>query len=58
VHYIPVHTQPDFRALGFRRGQFPASEAYYSRCLSLPMFAALTDGEQRQVHRALQGALS
>jgi UDP-4-amino-4,6-dideoxy-N-acetyl-beta-L-altrosamine transaminase len=58
VHYIPVHAQPYFRALGFRRGQFPASETYYSRCLSLPMFAALTDGEQQQVHRALQGALS
>lgn len=58
VHYVPVHTQPDFRALGFRAGQFPTSEAYYSRCLSLPMFASLTDVEQGQVHRALQGALS
>jgi UDP-4-amino-4,6-dideoxy-N-acetyl-beta-L-altrosamine transaminase len=58
VHYVPVHTHPDFRALGFHAGQFPASEAYYSRCLSLPMFAALTDIEQGHVHRALQGALA
>ena len=58
VHYVPVHTQPDFRTLGFRVGQFPVSEEYYSRCLSLPMFAALTDAQLAEVCRALQAALS
>jgi UDP-4-amino-4,6-dideoxy-N-acetyl-beta-L-altrosamine transaminase len=58
VHYVPVHTQPDFRALGFAAGQFPVSEAYYLRCLSLPMFAALTDAQQAYVQQALQAALS
>jgi UDP-4-amino-4,6-dideoxy-N-acetyl-beta-L-altrosamine transaminase len=58
VHYIPVHTQPDFQALGFRPGQFPASEAYYSRCLSLPMYAGLTDREQSSVRQALATALA
>jgi UDP-4-amino-4,6-dideoxy-N-acetyl-beta-L-altrosamine transaminase len=58
VHYIPVHTQPDFRALGFHAGRFPVSEDYYSRCLSIPMFAGLTDADQARVQRALQGALS
>ena len=28
VHYIPVHRQPYYRALGFRKGDFPAAEAY------------------------------
>jgi UDP-4-amino-4,6-dideoxy-N-acetyl-beta-L-altrosamine transaminase len=58
VHYIPVHIQPDFRALGFHPGQFPASETYYSRCVSLPMFASLTEADQSRVVRALQDALS
>ncbi len=58
VHYIPVHTQPDYRALGFYTGQFPASEAYYSRCLSLPMFAGLTDSDHGRVLEALRGAMS
>jgi UDP-4-amino-4,6-dideoxy-N-acetyl-beta-L-altrosamine transaminase len=58
VHYIPVHTQPDFRPLGFREGQFPVSEAYYSRCLSLPMYAGLTDADQARVVDALRSALS
>ncbi len=58
VHYIPVHTQPDFRALGFRVGQFPVSEAYYSRCLSLPMFATLSEADTARVIAALREALS
>ena len=43
VHYIPVHMQPYYQRLGFSEGQFPVSERYYARCLSLPMFASLTD---------------
>jgi dTDP-4-amino-4,6-dideoxygalactose transaminase len=58
VHYIPVHTQPDFQTLGFRAGDFPASETYYARCLSLPMFAALTDAEQGRVCEALRRTLT
>ena len=58
VHYIPVHTQPDFAALGFRAGDFPASEAYYAHCLSLPMFAGLSDGDQQLVCSALRRALT
>lgn len=43
VHYIPVHLQPYYRALGFEPGDFPVAESYYRRAISLPMFAALTD---------------
>lgn len=57
VHYIPVHTHPDFAALGFRYGDFPVAEAYYARCISLPMFASLTDAQQALVRDALQQAL-
>jgi UDP-4-amino-4,6-dideoxy-N-acetyl-beta-L-altrosamine transaminase len=46
VHYIPVHLQPYYQAFGFKRGDFPAAETYYSRAISLPMFAALTDEQQ------------
>ena len=46
VHYIPIHLQPYYRDLGFKKGDFPASEKYYEQCLSLPMFPTLTNEEQ------------
>jgi UDP-4-amino-4,6-dideoxy-N-acetyl-beta-L-altrosamine transaminase len=49
VHYIPVHTQPYFRAMGFSFGQFPNAEAHYARAITLPLYATLTDREQHSV---------
>jgi UDP-4-amino-4,6-dideoxy-N-acetyl-beta-L-altrosamine transaminase len=54
VHYIPVHTQPHYRRLGFAPGQFPAAEAYYAQAISLPMFPTLTDDQQGTVIAALR----
>ena len=41
VHYIPVHKQPYYQ---MRYGKFTLSgcEAYYSRCLSLPLWPDMT----------------
>lgn len=49
VHYIPIHLQPYYRQLGFKPGDFPAAEHYYSGALTLPLFPGLTLGEQDQV---------
>lgn len=49
VHYIPVHTQPYYRALGFREGDYPIAENYYQRTLSLPIFGSMSDKEQDTV---------
>jgi UDP-4-amino-4,6-dideoxy-N-acetyl-beta-L-altrosamine transaminase len=57
VHYIPVHLQPYYRALGFRTGDFPASERYYERAISLPMYFDLTDAQQDRVCAALRQSL-
>ncbi len=46
IHYIPVHTQPYYRALAEQPVHCPAAEAYYERCLSLPMYPTLSDEEQ------------
>ncbi|PZP27066.1 MAG: UDP-4-amino-4,6-dideoxy-N-acetyl-beta-L-altrosamine transaminase [Roseateles depolymerans] len=58
VHYIPIHTQPYYRELGFRPGDFPAAEDYYARCISLPLFPAMTDADQNRVAAALGELLS
>ena len=49
VHYIPIHTQPYFRKLGFKDGDFPASEAYYRGAMSLPMFPRMMPSQQDRV---------
>jgi len=58
VHYIPIHLQPYWRDRGFGTGDFPNAEAYYHRALSLPLFPAMTDGQQDTVAGALAAALT
>jgi dTDP-4-amino-4,6-dideoxygalactose transaminase len=54
VHYIPIHTQPFYRAMGFTPGDFPASKQYYSEAISLPLFPTLTEDQQDEVIAALR----
>lgn len=53
VHYIPVHTQPDFRAHGMGQESLPGADAYYASCLSLPMFPAMSDADAARVIEAV-----
>jgi UDP-4-amino-4,6-dideoxy-N-acetyl-beta-L-altrosamine transaminase len=57
VHYIPVHTQPYYRNLGFNWGDFPNAEGYFLQALSLPLFFDLKDNEQDAVVSLLQERL-
>lgn len=57
VHYIPVHTQPYYRRLGFKRDDFPNAVHYYEGALSLPMYYGLTDDQQQYVIAAVAEAL-
>ena len=49
LHYIPVHLQPYYQRLGFKVGQFPEAERFYSEAISIPMYASLSDEEQNKV---------
>jgi UDP-4-amino-4,6-dideoxy-N-acetyl-beta-L-altrosamine transaminase len=54
VHYIPVHLQPYYREhFGFKEGDFPRAERYYSQCLSIPLYPKMTDDEINQVIHAI-----
>ena len=57
VHYIPVHLQPCYRAMGFVQGQFPQAEQYYSEAISLPMYPTLTDAQQDSIVSTLRELL-
>ena len=44
VHCIPLHTMHYYqRAYGYQNGDFPVAEDIYSRCLSLPLYASMSD---------------
>lgn len=49
IHYVPVHLQPFYKKDGWKKGDFSVAEAYYDKCLSLPMFPTLTQEEQNFV---------
>ena len=49
VHYIPIHTHPFYKKLGFKSLDFPNANLYYKRCLSIPMHAGLHDKDQDKV---------
>lgn len=57
VHYIPVHWHPYYQGLGFQRGQFPASEDYFERAVSLPMYPKMSDDDAASsIERVRQAA--
>jgi UDP-4-amino-4,6-dideoxy-N-acetyl-beta-L-altrosamine transaminase len=46
IHYIPCHLMPYYKQFGWEEGDMPNAEAYYKKCISLPMYPTLTNEEQ------------
>ena len=57
LHYIPVHTQPYYRRMGFMQGDFPEAEKYYAEAISLPLFPTMSEEQQDHVAAALRKVL-
>jgi len=54
IHYpIPLHLQSAYPGLGYKRGDFPVSEAAAEQILSLPMFPTLRDDQILRVVEAV-----
>ena len=54
VHYIPVHLQPYFsKKYGYGPGKCPVAETYYGKCLSLPLYPAMSDADVEQIITAV-----
>jgi len=58
LHYIPVHLQPYYQKMGFKRGDYPHAEAYYTNAISIPMFHGMTLAEQDEVINTLTAILN
>jgi UDP-4-amino-4,6-dideoxy-N-acetyl-beta-L-altrosamine transaminase len=52
VHYLPVHRQPYYRD---RYGErtLSGADAYYARCLSIPLYPAMQDSDAEYVAKTL-----
>lgn len=55
IHYVPVHMHPYYRhTFGFKAGDFPVAEDFYSKEISIPMYHSMTADEQKYVIDALK----
>ncbi len=45
LHYIPVHLQPYYQAMGFKYGDYPEAERYYAEAVSLPVFQTMSEDQ-------------
>jgi dTDP-4-amino-4,6-dideoxygalactose transaminase len=55
-HYpVPCHLQKAYASLGYKQGDFPNAEYLANHCVSLPMFAELTNEEVDKVIAVLNG---
>ena len=57
IHYIPIHTQPYYENIGFRKGDYPNAENYYESTISIPIFQGLTFEMQDKVVSILKKVL-
>ena len=59
IHYVPVHTMPYYKNIGYANAGLIHAEKYYSRCISLPMYPTLSNKEQdfviEQVNHFING---
>lgn len=58
IYYpLPLHLQPVYQNLGYKKGQLPVAEQAAREVLSLPMFPGILPEEQQQVAYALKDCL-
>ena len=57
LHYIPIHLQPYYQNFGFQKGDFPNSEDYYSREITLPLFSSMSTYQHNKVIDVLRRVL-
>ena len=49
IHYHPLHLEPAYKFLGYKKGDFPKAEKIGEETLSLPISAKMTTDDARRV---------
>ena len=57
VHYIPVSNHPFYLEIGFNPNEYPLSQQYYKKALSLPLYYSLKNSEQDYVMEQITNLL-
>lgn len=58
VHYpFPLHLQPAYKYLGYKKGDFPEAEKVAKEILSLPMYPELTNNQIKFIVNSIKKAL-
>lgn len=59
VHYIPVPTQPFYKAtFGYKDGDYPVAEKYYEQELSLPLYPGLSNEDVDYITKIIKEIIS
>jgi len=58
IHYIPIHYQPYFKKMGFKKGMFPESEKYFNSAISLPIHPGITKSQLSKVVKIFKNLLN
>lgn len=58
VHYIPVHLQPYYQQLGYKKGICPNAEKLYEEMITLPLFPAMSEEDVNSVIEAVKRVVS
>ena len=54
LHYLPIHLHPYYQKLGFRKNDFPNSEDYSNKSMSIPIYPSLSKKNMQKVINILK----
>ena len=59
VHFSPLHLQPYYRdTFGYKKGDFPITEAIFARLVSLPLYPRMRDEDVERVSKEVIAVLT